>query len=125
MVEGRADSEVLTFPFLGGSHCCAFSGKNYITKYRKIPVISPWLIIIYPKFFLGGLIIGGSFVLQKWLRLCLEGILGLKMRDLVYENPAPESMCGSRKYPYPTTKGIENFRGVGGEKPRKIQRGGG
>ena len=37
-------------------------------------------------------------------------------------------MCGSRKYPYPTTEGIGNSRGVGGgggQWPRKFQRGGG
>ena len=32
----------------------------------------------------------------------------------MFENPAPEGMCGSRKYPYPTTEGMENSGGVGG-----------
>jgi len=36
-----------------------------------------------------------------------------------------DKMPGSRKYPYPTTDGIGNSRGVGGQKPGKIQRRGG
>ena len=35
-------------------------------------------------------------------------------------------MCGSRKYPYPITEGIENSKGVGGgQRLRKFQREGG
>ena len=42
--------------------------------------------------FSGGLIIRGSFALQKWLNLHLEGIFHLKMRDFASQNAVPEGM---------------------------------
>ena len=42
--------------------------------------------------FSGGLIIRGSFALQKWFNLHLEGIFHLKMRDFASQNAVPEGM---------------------------------
>jgi len=44
------------------------------------------------KAFFGGVIIGGSFALQKWLGSNLERIFHLKANDFASENAAPEGM---------------------------------
>ena len=43
--------------------------------------------------------------------------------SLVYPSPLKSTLCGSRKYPYPTTEGIGNSRGVGGSMAQEIPEG--
>jgi len=52
---------------------------------------------ICPTGFFAGLVFGGayypgSFVLQNWFSLYLEGILHLKLKDFLSKNSAPEGM---------------------------------
>jgi len=44
----------------------------------------------------GGGIFGGTFALEKWFSLYLEGILQVKMTDFSFENAAPEGNVGTR-----------------------------
>jgi len=57
--------------------------KLIFVLYRKTAIISRGLIFVQKAFweslFSPGLNIGGSFALQKWFGLYLEGILDLKM----------------------------------------------
>ena len=76
----------------------SFAKSNY-QRYRKITIIIPYYQVICSKgLFSGGLIFGrgrggiagGSFALQKWFSLYLEGILRLKMSDFASGNAVPE-----------------------------------
>ena len=75
----------------------SFPKSNY-QRYRKITIIIPYYQVFCSKgLFSGGLIfgrggiIGGSFALQKWFSLYLEGILRLKMSDFnASGNAVPE-----------------------------------
>ena len=66
------ESSLSSFPLLLSCHCFLF----FLTKYRKIPIISPGLIFVQKAFLLGSfsgeLIFGGAyygkeFCVSKWV----------------------------------------------------------